>query len=82
MSLTPENSNAGWPSFGEHFTAKKDSAYRWMNFGAQATVNLPACPREFIQRDRFMGVVAISILMIAGSVGYAIHCVRHKDRTW
>ena len=37
MSLTPENSSSRWPSFGERFKREKDSAHRWMNFGAQVT---------------------------------------------
>lgn len=41
MSLTPENSSAGWPSFGEHFNGSKGSTYRWTKDGAQVTSGKP-----------------------------------------
>jgi hypothetical protein len=35
MSLTPENSSAGWPRFGEHFKIRRDSNRRWMKVQRQ-----------------------------------------------
>ena len=37
MSLNPENSSTGWPSFGERFKSTRDSTHRWMKEGAQVT---------------------------------------------
>jgi hypothetical protein len=40
MSLTPENSSAGWPRFGEHFKCRRDSTHRWMKEGAQVSCDV------------------------------------------
>ena len=33
MSLTPENSSAGWPRFGERFKTPENSSAGWPRFG-------------------------------------------------
>ncbi|QDM22414.1 hypothetical protein FIU28_15555 [Tardiphaga sp. vice154] len=37
MSLTPENSSSGWPSFGEHFITPENSSSGWPSFGEHFT---------------------------------------------
>jgi hypothetical protein len=39
MSITPENSSTGWPSFGEHFNSTRDSTHRLRKEGAQVTIS-------------------------------------------
>ena len=50
MSLTPENSNTGWPSFGERFKSTRDSTHRWMKEGAQVTGPLALAQRASMRR--------------------------------
>jgi hypothetical protein len=37
MSLTPENSSAGWPRFGEHFKIRRGFSSHWMKTQGQIT---------------------------------------------
>ncbi|WP_208610754.1 hypothetical protein, partial [Bradyrhizobium shewense] len=39
MSITPENSSAGWPSFGEHFITPENSSAGWPSFGEHFTTS-------------------------------------------
>ena len=59
MSLTPENSSTGWPSFGERFKSTWDSTHLWIKKGAQVkNASIESGRREPSEPRKFLALLA------------------------
>jgi len=57
MSITPENSSAGWPSFGEHFKTPENSASAGLVLGS---TSLHLEPK--LQPAPAVGLIAVRVI--------------------